>query len=120
MSAGVRRGATGLTLLGLGGLIGLYWLSFFWVSTEASQGIAAGDPIPLREAAHAIAGNCGRFGGEVLQQEARALMELCETEPSKALVEGPLFVGSARSFMAYLDELADTTSVPEPSSERTG
>ena len=40
MSAGIRRGATGLTLLGLAGLIALYWLSFFWVSTEASQGIA--------------------------------------------------------------------------------
>ena len=40
MSAGLRRGATGLTLLGLAGLIALYWLSFFWVSTEASQGIA--------------------------------------------------------------------------------
>jgi heme exporter protein C len=40
MSAGVRRGATGLTLLGLAGLITLYGLSFFWVDTEASQGIA--------------------------------------------------------------------------------
>ena len=40
MSAGLRRGAAGLTLLGLAGLIALYWLSFFWVSTEASQGIA--------------------------------------------------------------------------------
>ena len=38
-TAGVRRGATGLTLLGLAGLIGLYWMSFFWVSTEANQGV---------------------------------------------------------------------------------
>ena len=38
-TVGVRRGATGLTLLGLAGLVGLYWLSFFWVSTEATQGV---------------------------------------------------------------------------------
>jgi heme exporter protein C len=38
-TAGVRRGAIGLTLLGLAGLIGLFWLSFFWVSTEATQGV---------------------------------------------------------------------------------
>jgi heme exporter protein C len=36
---GVRRGAIGLTLLGLAGLIGLFWMSFFWVSTEANQGV---------------------------------------------------------------------------------
>lgn len=36
---GVRRGAVGLTVLGLLGLIGLFWLSFFWVSTEATQGV---------------------------------------------------------------------------------
>jgi heme exporter protein C len=40
MSAAVRRAGTALTLTGLVGLIGLYWLSFFWVSTEASQGVA--------------------------------------------------------------------------------
>jgi len=36
---GVRRGALGLTLLGLVGLIGLFWMSFFWVSTEVNQGV---------------------------------------------------------------------------------
>lgn len=40
MSVGVRRGGTALTVLGLAGLIGLFWLSFFWVSTEVNQGIA--------------------------------------------------------------------------------
>lgn len=39
-TAGVRRSATALTLLGLAGLVGLFWLSFFWVSTEVNQGIA--------------------------------------------------------------------------------
>jgi heme exporter protein C len=39
MMTGVRRGAVGLTVLGLLGLIGLFWLSFFWVSTEATQGV---------------------------------------------------------------------------------
>ena len=38
-TAGVRRGATGLTLLGLAGLIGLFWMCFFWVSTEVNQGV---------------------------------------------------------------------------------
>lgn len=37
--AGLRRGGIVLTLLGLAGLIGLYWMSFFWVSTELTQGI---------------------------------------------------------------------------------
>ncbi|MEM7415364.1 MAG: cytochrome c biogenesis protein CcsA [Gemmatimonadota bacterium] len=40
MSTRVARGGTALTLLGLAGLIGLFWLSFFWVSTEVNQGIA--------------------------------------------------------------------------------
>jgi heme exporter protein C len=35
----MRRAATALTLIGLAGLVGLYWMSFFWVSTEATQGI---------------------------------------------------------------------------------
>ncbi len=39
-TAGVRRGGTALTLIGLAGLIGLFWLSFFWVSTEVNQGVA--------------------------------------------------------------------------------
>jgi heme exporter protein C len=38
-TAGLRRSGAVLTLLGLAGLIGLYWMSFFWVSTEATQGI---------------------------------------------------------------------------------
>ena len=38
-TAGVRRGGTALTMIGLAGLIGLFWLSFFWVSTEVNQGI---------------------------------------------------------------------------------
>ena len=38
-TAGVRRGATALTLIGLAGLIGLFWMSFFWVSTEINQGV---------------------------------------------------------------------------------
>lgn len=38
-NAGLRRSATALTLLGLAGLVGLYWLSFFWVSTEMNQGV---------------------------------------------------------------------------------
>ena len=37
---GIRRMGTLLAALGLLGLVGVYWLSFFWVSTEASQGIA--------------------------------------------------------------------------------
>lgn len=38
--AGIRRTGTALAVLGLLGLVLVYWLSFFWVSTEASQGIA--------------------------------------------------------------------------------
>ena len=38
-TVGMRRAATALTLIGLAGLVGLYWMSFFWVSTEATQGI---------------------------------------------------------------------------------
>lgn len=38
-TVGMRRTATALTLIGLAGLVGLYWMSFFWVSTEATQGI---------------------------------------------------------------------------------
>lgn len=40
MSTRVARGGTALTVLGFAGLIGLFWLSFFWVSTEVNQGIA--------------------------------------------------------------------------------
>lgn len=36
----IRRTGTALTLLGLAGLIVVYWMSFFWVSTEVSQGVA--------------------------------------------------------------------------------
>ncbi len=36
---GIRRGAVALTLLGLAGLVALFWLSFFWVSTEVTQGV---------------------------------------------------------------------------------
>jgi heme exporter protein C len=39
-STGIRRTGTALTLLGLAGLVLVYALSFFWVSTELSQGIA--------------------------------------------------------------------------------
>ena len=35
----LRRSGTFLTLLGLAGLVLLYWMSFFWVSTEIRQGI---------------------------------------------------------------------------------
>ena len=38
--AGMRKAGTALTVLGLAGLVLVYWLSFFWVSTEASQGVA--------------------------------------------------------------------------------
>jgi heme exporter protein C len=38
--AGIRRAGIALAVLGLLGLGLVYWLSFFWVSTEASQGIA--------------------------------------------------------------------------------
>ena len=37
--SGLRRGGTALTLLGLAGLIGVLWMSFFWVSTEANPGV---------------------------------------------------------------------------------
>jgi heme exporter protein C len=37
--ASLRRGGTALTLLGLAGLIGVLWMSFFWVSTEINQGV---------------------------------------------------------------------------------
>ena len=37
---GMRRAGTSLAALGLLGLGLVYWMSFFWVSTEASQGIA--------------------------------------------------------------------------------
>ena len=38
--AGIRRTGVFLAALGLLGLGVVYWLSFFWVSTEAAQGIA--------------------------------------------------------------------------------
>lgn len=38
--AGIRRTGVVLAALGLVGLGVVYWLSFFWVSTEAAQGIA--------------------------------------------------------------------------------
>mgnify|MGYP006133316445 CR=1 FL=1 len=38
-TAGMRRGGTFLTLLGLCGLLAALWMSFFWVSTEVNQGI---------------------------------------------------------------------------------
>ncbi|MDZ7779290.1 MAG: cytochrome c biogenesis protein CcsA [Gemmatimonadota bacterium] len=38
--SGMRRAGTTLAVLGLLGLVGVYWLSFFWVPTEATQGIA--------------------------------------------------------------------------------
>ena len=37
-TAGMRRGGVVLTVLGLVGLIALYWMCFFWVSTEVNQG----------------------------------------------------------------------------------
>jgi heme exporter protein C len=39
-TSGIRRAGLVLTLLGLAGLVLVYWLSFFWVSTEMTQGIA--------------------------------------------------------------------------------
>jgi heme exporter protein C len=39
-TAGIRRAGLALTLLGLAGLVLVYWLSFFWVSTEMTQGVA--------------------------------------------------------------------------------
>lgn len=38
--SGMRRAGTGLTVLGLAGVILVYWMSFFWVPTEVSQGVA--------------------------------------------------------------------------------
>ena len=38
-TAGMRRGGLVLTVLGLLGLITLYWMSFFWVDTEVNQGV---------------------------------------------------------------------------------
>ena len=38
-TAGMRRGGVVLTVLGLVGLIALYWMCFFWVSTEVNQGV---------------------------------------------------------------------------------
>ena len=38
-TAGMRRGGVVLTVLGLAGLIALYWMCFFWVSTEVNQGV---------------------------------------------------------------------------------
>ena len=38
--SGTRRTGIVLAGLGLAGLVFVYWLSFFWVSTEASQGVA--------------------------------------------------------------------------------
>jgi heme exporter protein C len=38
-TAGMRRGGTFLTLLGLCGLLAVLWMSFFWVSTELNQGV---------------------------------------------------------------------------------
>jgi heme exporter protein C len=38
--SGMRRAGTALTVLGLLGMAFVYWLSFFWVSTEVSQGVA--------------------------------------------------------------------------------
>ncbi len=37
---GLRNAGTALTVLGLLGMTAVYWLSFFWVSTELRQGIA--------------------------------------------------------------------------------
>ncbi len=39
-TTGIRRTGTALTLIGLMGLILVYALSFFWVSTEVTQGVA--------------------------------------------------------------------------------
>jgi heme exporter protein C len=36
---GMRRAGAALAVLGLLGLMLVYWMSFFWVSTEATQGI---------------------------------------------------------------------------------
>jgi heme exporter protein C len=38
-TAGFRRTGTALAALGLVGMIFVYWLAFFWVPTEASQGV---------------------------------------------------------------------------------
>ena len=36
---GVRRSGLALTIAGVAGLLLLYWMAFFWVSTEVNQGI---------------------------------------------------------------------------------
>jgi heme exporter protein C len=38
--SGMRKAGTALTVVGLAGMALVYWLSFFWVSTELSQGVA--------------------------------------------------------------------------------
>jgi heme exporter protein C len=38
--AGMRRAGMALAAVGLAGLVLVYWLSFFWVSTEVTQGVA--------------------------------------------------------------------------------
>ncbi len=37
---GIRLTGTALAVLGLVGMAAVYWLSFFWVSTEVNQGVA--------------------------------------------------------------------------------
>jgi heme exporter protein C len=37
--SGMRRTGTVMAVLGLAGVMLVYWLSFFWVSTEAAQGV---------------------------------------------------------------------------------
>ena len=37
---GLRKGGVALTVLGLIGLLAVYWLAFFWVSAEIRQGVA--------------------------------------------------------------------------------
>ncbi len=37
---GLRKGGVALTVLGLIGLLAVYWLAFFWDSTEIRQGVA--------------------------------------------------------------------------------
>ena len=39
-TAGTRKTGITLAVIGLAGMLFVYWLSFFWVSTEASQGVA--------------------------------------------------------------------------------
>ena len=40
MSSGLKRGAVVLGILGVGLVLTLHWMIFFWVPTEATQGIA--------------------------------------------------------------------------------